>query len=304
MRASLVIMAAGIASRYGGNKQVEGVGPNNEILMEYSAYDAIRAGFGRIVFIIKPEMTALMERLCGGYLRNRIAKDGQGVEVIYVYQTFDSIPDYYSIPEARTKPFGTVHALLSAKDAVDGPFCVINADDYYGVKAFELMYQHLMDMKPRGKAAMVGYSLLQTASRYGTVSRGKCTVAVGKLESIEEVLRIQLNDDNTLIDLNTNTMLAPDSIVSMNMWGFQTSVFAAMETYFEHFLRYEAGDNLKAECLLPVMVGEEVTKGTLEVEVLHSSDRWFGMTYAQDRPVVTEALDILHSQGVYPKALR
>ncbi|WP_409969787.1 sugar phosphate nucleotidyltransferase [Bengtsoniella intestinalis] len=304
MRASLVIMAAGMASRYGGNKQVDGVGPNNEILMEYSAHDAIRAGFGRIVFIIKPEMTELMERLCGEYLRTKTAKDGQLVDVAYAYQTFDSIPDYYTIPEGRTKPFGTIHALLSAKDVVDGPFCVINADDYYGVDGFGAMYQALVNMAPQGKAAMVGYSLLQTASHYGTVSRGKCTVADGKLVTVEEVLKIQLDDDDTLVDLDTDTVLAPDTIVSMNLWGFQPSIFTAMDGYFEHFLRYEAGDNVKAECLLPVMVGEEVTKGALEVEVLHSPERWFGMTYAQDRPVVMESLKALHDKGVYPETLR
>ncbi len=304
MRASLVIMAAGMASRYGGNKQVDGVGPNNEILMEYSAHDAIRAGFGRIVFIIKPEMTDLLERLCGNYLRTKTAKDGQLVEVCYAYQTFDSIPDYYTIPEGRTKPFGTIHAILSAKDLVDGPFCVINADDYYGVEGFDTMYKALMDMKPEGQAAMVGYNLKQTASHNGSVSRGECHVVDGKLQTVTEIVKIQWNDDDTLVDLDTDRVLSPDMIVSMNLWGFQASAFVAMEAYFEHFLRFEAGDNIKAECYLPSFVGAELAKDTLEVAVLRSGERWFGMTYAQDRPLVMESLQALHEKGVYPKTLR
>ena len=304
MKVSLVIMAAGLGSRYGGSKQVDGIGPHNEILMEYSIYDAIRAGFNKIVFIIKPEMEETMERLCGGYLRRKTARDGSPVEVAYAFQDFSSVPDFYHIPEERTKPFGTVHALLCAAEAVDGPCCVINADDYYGIDAYQTIYNELVKLPPEGKATMVGYLLKNTASLHGTVSRGVCTVRDGKLASVREALKIQLYPDGTLRDLAEDRPLAPDTVVSMNFWGFMPSIFPALRAYFEDFLRNEAGDNIKAECLLPMMVDRQMQAGKLEVSVLHSADRWFGMTYHEDREVVAEELRRLHEQGAYPEDLR
>ena len=304
MRVSLVIMAAGLGSRYGGSKQVDGIGPHNEILMEYSIYDAIRAGFSKVVFIIKPEMEALMHRLCGDYLAKRTAADGSPVEVAYAFQDFSSVPDFYQIPPERTKPFGTVHALLCAADVVHEPFCVINADDYYGVDAYRTIYQELTRLPAKGKATMVGYQLKNTASLHGTVSRGICQVQDGKLRSIREALKVQLYPDGTLRDLAEDAALAPETVVSMNFWGFAPSIFPALKAYFEDFLRNEAGDNIKAECLLPVMVGEQLKAGALEVSVLRSADKWFGMTYHEDRQVVAEELKKLHAAGVYPESLR
>ena len=304
MRVSLVIMAAGLGSRYGGSKQVDGIGPHNEILMEYSIYDAIRAGFSKVVFIIKPEMEALMHRLCGDYLAKRTAADGSPVEVAYAFQDFSSVPDFYQIPPERTKPFGTVHALLCAADVVHEPFCVINADDYYGVDAYRTIYQELTRLPAEGKATMVGYQLKNTASLHGTVSRGICQVQDGKLRSIREALKFQLYPDGTLRDLAEAAALAPETVVSMNFWGFAPSIFPALKAYFEDFLRNEAGDNIKAECLLPVMVGEQLKAGALEVSVLRSADKWFGMTYHEDRLVVAEELKKLHAAGVYPESLR
>ena len=304
MRVSLVIMAAGLGSRYGGSKQVDGIGPHNEILMEYSIYDAIRAGFSKVVFIIKPEMEALMHRLCGDYLAKRTAADGSPVEVAYAFQDFSSVPDFYQIPPERTKPFGTVHALLCAADVVHEPFCVINADDYYGVDAYRSIYQELTRLPAEGKATMVGYQLKNTASLHGTVSRGICQVQDGKLRSIREALKVQLYPDGTLRDLAEDAALAPETVVSMNFWGFAPSIFPALKAYFEDFLRNEAGDNIKAECLLPVMVGEQLKAGALEVSVLRSADKWFGMTYHEDRLVVAEELKKLHAAGVYPESLR
>ena len=214
MRVSLVIMAAGLGSRYGGSKQVDGIGPHNEILMEYSIYDAIRAGFSKVVFIIKPEMEALMHRLCGDYLAKRTAADGSPVEVAYAFQDFSSVPDFYQIPPERTKPFGTVHALLCAADVVHEPFCVINADDYYGVDAYRTIYQELTRLPAEGKATMVGYQLKNTASLHGTVSRGICQVQDGKLRSIREALKVQLYPDGTLRDLAEGVDLAPETVVS------------------------------------------------------------------------------------------
>ena len=304
MKVSLVIMAAGLGSRYGGSKQVDGIGPHHEILMEYSIYDALRAGFNKVVFIIKPEMRQMMEELVGGYLAKKTAADGSPVEVAYVYQDFSSVPSFYHIPEGRTKPFGTVHALLCAADTVHEPFCVINADDYYGIDAYRTIYEELVKLPKDGKATMVGYLLKNTASLYGSVSRGCCTVEDGKLRSIRETLKIQLYGDGSLKDLTTDRPLSPETVVSMNFWGFSETIFPRLRAYFENFLRTEAGENLKAECLLPVMVGEELEKGTLEVSVLHSADRWFGMTYHEDRARVAEELRRLHAAGAYPATLR
>ena len=304
MKASLVIMAAGLGSRYGGSKQVDGIGPNGEILMEYSIHDALRAGFNKVVFIIKPEMEEMMRRLCGDYLAKKTALDGSPVEVAYVFQDFSSVPDFYKIPAERTKPFGTVHALLCAAEAVHEPCCVINADDYYGIDAYRTMYEALTKLPEKGQALMVGYLLKNTASLHGTVSRGVCTVDGGRLQRVREALKIQLYPDGTLRDLAEDQPLDPDTVVSMNFWGFAPSIFPALKAYFEAFLRNEAGDNIKAECLLPVMVDHQMRAGELEVEVLHSEDKWFGMTYREDREIVQQALRRLHDQGVYPASLR
>lgn len=304
MKVSLVIMAAGLGSRYGGSKQVDGIGPHHEILMEYSIYDAIRAGFNKIVFIIKPEMEEMMHRLCGDYLAGKTARDGSPVEVAYAFQDFSSVPDFYHIPPERTKPFGTVHALLCAADVVHEPCCVINADDYYGIDAYRTIYEELIRLPETGKATMVGYLLKNTASLHGTVSRGVCTVKDGKLQSVREALKVQLYPDGTLRDLARDEPLAPDTVVSMNFWGFMPSIFPALREYFENFLRNEAGEDIKAECLLPVMVDQQMKAGKLEVSVLHSTDKWFGMTYQQDRAVVAEELQKLHQRGDYPESLR
>jgi hypothetical protein len=226
------------------------------------------------------------------------------VEVAYAFQDFSSVPDFYAIPEGRTKPFGTVHALLCAADVVDGPFCVINADDYYGIDAYRTMYDHLVNLPAEGQAAMVGYYLKNTASLHGTVSRGVCTVEDGKLQSVREALKIQLYPDGSLKDLAENQTLSPETVVSMNFWGFAPSVFRELREYFENFLRNEAGDDIKAECLLPVMVDRKMREGRLAVTVLRSADKWFGMTYQEDREAVMEALKKLHTEEAYPESLR
>ena len=223
MKASLVIMAAGLGSRYGGSKQVDGIGPHHEILMEYSIYDALQAGFHKIVFIIKPDMHELMDRLCGSYLRRKTALDGSPVEVVYVDQDFTSIPKFYAVPPERTKPFGTVHALLCAEEAVHEPCCVINADDYYGAHAYKAMYKTLQHLPAGGEAAMVGYLLKNTASLYGTVSRGVCTLENGELKAVRETANIQLYPDGVLKDLTEDRLLSPDTVVSMNFWGDRKS---------------------------------------------------------------------------------
>ena len=304
MKVSLVVMAAGLGTRYGGSKQVDGVGPHNEILLEYAVYDAIRAGFNRLVFIITPEMDELMDRLCGDYLRKMTAKDGSPLEVVYAFQDFSSIPAFYTIPTERTKPFGTVHALLCAGEAVDGPFCVLNADDYYGADAYQTMYEALMNLPETGQATMVGYLLKNTASLHGTVSRGVCSMDNGWLQSVKETKRIQLYPDGTLRDLESGASLSPESVVSMNFWGFMPSIFPLMEDYFTRFLRGLDEGELKAECLLPVMVDDLMREDKLKVSVLQSADKWFGMTYQEDRYIVSKELIQLHAAGVYPGKLK
>jgi len=304
MRASLVVMAAGLGSRYGGDKQIDGVGPRNEILMEYGVHDALCAGFDKIVFIIKPDMAPLMNRLCGDYLRNLRTKAGTPVEVIYAIQDYTSLPDWYAVPEGRTKPYGTVHALLCARDYVHEPCCVINADDYYGPAAYQTMYDALAQLPAEGHALMVGYYLKNTASLYGTVSRGVCTVKDGKLESVLETKKIQMYADGTFRDLVRDRPLDGENVVSMNFWGFAPSVFPVLQAYFEEFLRSESGSELTSECLLPVMVDDLLRAGAMEVSVLESAGRWFGMTYQADRAAVSEELKKLHADGVYPPDLQ
>lgn len=303
MKAALVIMAAGLGSRYGGNKQVDGVGPNGEILMEYSIFDAIRAGFTKIVFIIKPDMEEMMRRICGEYVACRRAADGARVEVCYAVQDFSGVPDFYKVPPQREKPFGTGHAVLCAAPYVKEPFCVINADDYYGVDAYRKIFDQLQKLPERGGAAMVGYLLRNTVSERGTVSRGVCRVENGRLLEVKETLKIGVRPDGTIAD-ETEGVLPADTVVSMNFWGFAPSFFGELKDFFYDFLRYEAGDNIKAECMLPGLVGKLIREGKMEVSVLRSEDRWFGMTYHEDRQAVAQELKRLHDCGVYPASLR
>ncbi len=303
MKTTLVVMAAGMGSRYGGDKQTDGIGPHRETLMEYAVYDAVRAGFRKAVFIVKPGMRETMEILIGDRLRRYRTPEGDQVEVAYVYQDFSSIPSFYHIPEGRTRPFGTGHALLCAADAVQEPFCVINADDYYGADAYRVMREALVSLPERGRAAMVGYVLENTVSRGGTVSRGICQVEQGMLRGIQERLKIGYAPDGGLWDEDTGEKLSPDAVTSMNLWGFAPSIFPVFQRAFETFLRTKAGDNPKAECQLPTVVGAEMAAGELEVEVLHSQDAWFGMTYREDRENVARKLAELHQTGRYPDSL-
>lgn len=306
MKVSLVIMAAGLGSRYGGSKQVDGVGPHGEILMEYSIHDAIRAGFTKVVFIIKEDIVDLVDRLCGNYLRNAKTADGEPLEVCYAMQSYDSVPEFYTIPAERTKPFGTVHAVLCAKDYINEPFCVINADDYYGVDAFRAIYEELQQMPQTGHAAMVGYLLKNTVSENGTVTRGVCKTENDMLTGIKETMKIRLFADGTIADTSGDEpeLLDGDAVVSMNLWGFQPSVFDEMETYFHSFLRGLKKEDIKTECLLPTMIGDVLEAGKLQVKVLSSADRWFGMTYYEDRAEVSRELKALHEAGIYPATLK
>lgn len=307
MKATLVIMAAGMGSRYGGEKQTDGIGPNGEAIMEYSVYDAIRAGFHKIVFIVKPGMEPTIRALCGDRLQTMETPQGEPVEVAYAVQDFTSIPGFYSVPADRKKPFGTVHAALCARPVVDEPFAIINADDYYGVSAYKTILEKLLTLAPTGEGTMVGYRLKNTVSDNGTVSRGVCQLEEGSLKKVKETLKIKKYPDGRIADTETPDQeipLDPESVVSMNFWGFTPWIFEEMDRYFTQFLKDLAPEELKAECLLPVLVDRLITAGQLDVAVLHTDAVWFGVTYQADRPVVAEALKALHAAGTYPKSLK
>ena len=306
MKASLVIMAAGMGSRYGGSKQTDGLGPGGEMLMEYSIFDAVRAGFEKVVLIIKPEIEDLVRGMVGELLESLRTAEGKEIEVCYVYQTFESIPAFYRIPAERTKPFGTCHALLCAKDVIREPFIVINADDYYGVDAFASAYEALQRMPAEQHAAMVGYHLSKTISEFGTVTRGICMTEGSELRAVVETYQLRRCADGLIHDTSCGEdgpVQKDDAVVSMNFWCFTPWIFDKLEKYFRDFLRALPADSLKGECLLPTMVDQLLHSGELTVEVLRSEERWFGVTYREDKPIVQADLRELHETGVYPVTL-
>ena len=301
MKTTLLIMAAGMGSRYGGNKQVDTLGPNGEILMEYSIHDAVAAGFDKVVFVIKKSMAESFPEMVG----NKIAKK---VEVAYAYQEFDNLPGGFVPPEGRVKPYGTVHAVLAAKDLIDGPFAVINADDYYGPDAFKTLADHLKAMKDDGKtASMVAYKLRNTVSENGTVTRGVCEKdAQGNLVKVVETYNIKPMPDGTIQDIQADgsgVLLDPEAPVSMNFWGFGPSFFKAAEDRLVAFLQAPTDNPMKREYVLPTLVDQMMKEDGLKVAVLTTDAVWFGVTYKEDRPFVVAELKKLHDNGTYPPAL-
>lgn len=298
----LVIMAAGMGSRYGGLKQMDPIGRHGELILDYSLFDAYRAGFRRVCFIIKEEMEADFRAL----ITPRI---GSRMEVMFVHQALCTLPEGFSVPEGRTKPFGTAHAVLCAKNVIDAPFAVINADDYYGVSAFETIYAFLQGAKDSSpeEYAMVGYLLENTVSENGHVSRGVCKVdEKGYLIAVTERTHIIKSSDGPLYteDENIYLRLQGDSIVSMNMWGFTPAFMAALEAGFPAFLREGFATNaLKCEYYLPSVVSNQLKAGAAVVHVLTSPERWYGVTYREDKPTVTAALQDFADKGIYPAPL-
>ena len=301
MNTTLLIMAAGLGSRYGGNKQVDHIGPNGEILMEYSIYDALEAGFDKVVFVIRRSMDQMFRELIGD-------KIAQKVEVAYAFQEYDSLPDGFVPPEDRTKPYGTVHAVTCAMDLIHEPFAVINADDYYGRDAFRAMADSLRRMRGKeNRASMVAYYLKNTVSKNGHVTRGVCTTdETGHLVRVTETYAILPFPDGTIRDIHDDpngVILDPDALVSMNLWGFSPSFFAAGRKYLSDFLKDNSGDPLKKECLLPALVDTLMHTQGLKVEVLSTDAVWFGVTYKEDKAYVASELKKLHDNGTYPAAL-
>ena len=304
MHAALVIMAAGIGSRYGGSKQTDGVEFHGEILMEYGVYDAVRAGFDKVVFIIKPDMRELMERLCGNMASRLHTADGRPVEVRYAYQDDTTLPAWYTKPAGRTKPFGTAHAVLCTRDIVHGS--LLRHQRRRFLRRGRLPHHICGAAASAGDGRCRHGGLSAEEHRYCPRHRvpGVCHVKDGYLSDIRETLKIALLQDGVIRDEDTGAVLDGDTVVSMNFWGFAPSVFDALETYFHDFLRSEAGQSVKAECLLPTMVGDLLAAGELRVSVLKSADRWFGMTYHEDRARVARELIKLHETGAYPEELR
>ena len=301
MNTTLLIMAAGLGSRYGGNKQIDRIGPNGEILMEYSIFDAMEAGFDKVVFVIRKNMAETFREMIG----DKIARK---VQVEYAFQEYDSLPGGFVPPADRTKPYGTVHAVTCAKNVIHEPFAVINADDYYGKDAFVAMAKCLRRMQgSENRASMVAYYLKNTVSENGHVTRGVCSKdAEGHLVKVTETYKILPFPDGTIRDINddpSGVILDPNALVSMNFWGFTPSVFAQGEKYLSAFLASPEGDPLKKEFVLPALVDTLMHAEGLKVEVLSTDAVWFGITYKEDKAYVAGELKKLHDRGDYPAAL-
>lgn len=302
---ALVIMAAGIGSRFGGGiKQLAPVGPGGEIIMDYSIHDALEAGFNKVIFIIRRDLEKDFKEIIG----NRIEKL---VPVEYAYQELDHLPEGYQVPAGRTKPWGTGQAVLSIKGLVHGPFLVINADDYYGREGFRLIYDYMvryMDREdgPVFQMCMGGFVLSNTLSPNGSVTRGVCQVNPdGTLKTVNETYNIRMTDQGLLAEdgQGAPVQVSPDQPVSMNMWGLPEKFLDELEEGFPRFLDSLGPEDLKAEYLLPSIIDQLVQSGRGRVQVLNTPDKWFGVTYQQDRQAVEDAIRDLIAQGVYKEKL-
>ncbi len=299
----LVIMAAGMGSRYGGLKQIDPVDEHGHMIIDFSLYDAKQAGFEKVVFIIKKENEEIFKEVIG----SRIA---EYMEVAYVFQDLQNIPEGFTVPEGRVKPWGTGHAVLSCIDIVDGPFAVINADDYYGRKAFQVIYDYLASHEDDDKYryTMVGYRLENTVTDNGHVARGICTTnEAGELIAIHERTRIEKHADGiayTEDEGATWTTVPGNTLVSMNMWGFTESILKELQKHFPAFLEKGIKENpLKCEYFLPEVVSGLLADGKATVAVLSSADKWYGVTYKEDKPVVVAAIRSMKDNGIYPEKL-
>ena len=301
MNAALVVMAAGMGSRYGGVKQIDRLGPDGEILMEYAIRDAMRFGFDKLVVIIKPEMLEDVKVVFG----DRVER-GTGLKICYAFQATDGDYQGVPIPASRSKPLGTVHAVLCAKAYLDRPFAVINADDFYGAGAIEAAARALPELQSASDSGMVAYQLKNTVSPFGAVTRGVCTVEDGLLRKVTETYKIRLLPDGTIRDCSEGEdgpLLDPEAPVSMNLWLYHPGILDKMEARFLDFLqKLDPADN-KSECLLPVLMDRFIAEGETRCRVLYTDEHWFGLTYREDRPGVVAELQRLHREGVYPKAL-
>lgn len=296
MKPTLLVLAAGMGSRYGGLKQIDKLGPNGQTIIEYSVFDAIRAGFGKVVFVIRKDIEADFKEIILPKLTGKIA-------IELVFQELDKLPEGFVLPKDRVKPWGTAHAILMAKDAINEPFAAINADDFYGAEA----YQTIADYLTSGTAAsdenycMVGYPVKNTLSDFGSVSRGVCEINDDDyLQNVVERFKIQKEEDSIVFfDDEKKYELDMNTLVSMNFWGFAPSIFTHLENKFVDFLK-EKINVPKSEFLIPSVVDELIKDDEANVKVLSSDARWFGVTYKEDRPIVVEKIQELTKNGKYP----
>lgn len=296
----LVIMAAGLGSRFGGLKQIAPVDAQGHLLIDYAIFDAIQAGFGKVVCVIKPELEQDFDEVIMSRLRGK-------VDVQYAYQTIDKLPEGHSVPEGRTKPWGTAHAVLCAKDLIDAPFCVINADDFYGRSAFEIIARFLNSEVSENRRAMVGYRIENTLTENGTVARGVCSAdAHGMLICINERTRVipKVGGAAYTEDGETYTFVPAGTKVSMNMWGFHPAILDEIEGRFPAWLTENAAKNpMKCEYFLPLIPNQLLQDGKATVQVLPTAEKWYGVTYAADMPKVQSALASMRDSGVSPEQL-
>ena len=299
MKPTLFVLAAGMGSRYGGLKQLDGLGPHGETIMDYSIYDAIHSGFGKVVFVIRKDFEQ--------EFRDKIlSKYESKIPTEVVFQSTDALPEGFTCPADRTKPWGTNHAVLMGKDVIKEPFAVINSDDFYGRNSFEVLAKALGDL-PEGahdQYFMVGFNVGNTMSESGTVSRGVCETENGLLKSVVERTKIGYDENHDIIFTEGDLVekLEPTTPVSMNFWGFTPDYFAHSEKSFVNFLNHNINVP-KSEFFIPIVVSELVESGQSTVEVLRTDSKWFGVTYSEDRPAVVEKFAELHRQGVYPEKM-
>ena len=287
---SLLVMAAGMGSRYGGLKQLDSFGPNNETIIDYSVYDAIKSGFEKVVFIIREEFSEDFKTKISDKFKNRI-------NVEHVYQSLDQVPKSFSVTNSRTKPWGTGHAILCAKKAISSPFIAINGDDFYGRQSFQEASNFYQNEEK--KFCMVSFKLENTLSEFGGVSRGVCNSFNRQLVSVEETHNIEKKDGEIR---SIEKIFHGDQLVSMNMWGFGIQVFGYLEERFKHFLN-EYGNEEKSEFLIPSVVSDLIKEGVESVDVLSSNEKWFGVTFPEDKKNVSANIIKLTSDGVYPEKL-
>jgi len=299
MDLTLLVLAAGMGSRYGGLKQLDQVGPSGETIIDYSVYDAIEAGFNKIVFIIRRDIEKEMKELL-------FDKYSKKIKIEYVFQELENVPEGVDFPADRVKPWGTGHAVLMAKDVINEPFVVINADDFYGKSAFKVVADYMNSQQGdlKGKNCMAGYLLKNTLSEHGTVSRGVCKVNdQNELVEITERTKIGWENSKIIADDNGNNLeLNGDSFVSMNFWAFTPDVFDELESEFKKFI-LENADNVKSEYYIPSIVSHQINNNLATVKVLQATDQWFGVTYKEDKPVVVEKMKALTDAGEYPERL-
>lgn len=298
MKPTLFVLAAGMGSRYGGLKQIDGLGPNGETIMDYSVFDALRAGFGKVVFVIRKDFEDDFRRVV-------IAKYADRVPCEVCFQSIDSVPEGATYNSERTKPWGTNHAVLMAKDIIREPFAVINADDFYGRESFQVLADYLKTVEgTTGNYCMVGYRVANTLSENGSVSRGVCaTNAEGYLTDVVERTKIEeVGDKIVYTEDGVDTVLDPMTPVSMNMWGFTPEYFDYVERAFVDFLQ-QHGQELKSEFYIPTLVNDMIRSGKATCKVLDTPSKWFGVTYSEDRPQVVMKINNLVKEGVYPEKL-